>query len=192
MVTMSSKVLNKLPTKKLTKAQLKQVASFTDPGSVLTALDKEGWTIEESIKHLVDIAKGSREVVTKGDTEIEKEVKTSVQLNAIKYLNQLIIDAMKHSGLMVMATRKFVDDEGDEFKLSGQLVSSDLRSDEDHTTPEELTGKGHDSNGEENEEERNSLCTSKPPKGNSAEAGHFDGISTEGISEKENLGKDFL
>lgn len=124
---MAKNPIERTPHRRLTKKQLKQLASFTDPATVLAALAKEDWTIEESIQHIVDIAKG--EV---GGT------KTSTRLNAIKYLNQLIIDAMERSGLMIMASKKYVGKDGEEIRFSGHVVSSVLRGQKEQTTPAKL------------------------------------------------------
>lgn len=196
----------KTPCKRLTKKQLTQLASFTDPGTVLTALAKEGWSIEESIQHLVTIAKGDAE-----------GVKTSTQLNAIRYLNQLIIDAMERSGLMVMATKKFVGEGGEEMRFSGHVVSSVLRGQKEQTTPAELStdtieeenknGNTRSKNGKDGKDEggkgskksrknkgaESSLHSSKFPIGREAERGHFNGISKQdGSSADEGNSADFI
>lgn len=198
---MVKNVIEKTPCRRLTKKQLRQLASFTDPGTVLAALAKESWTIEESIQHLVSIAKGK-----------EEGIKTSTQLNAIKYLNQLIIDSMERSGLMVIATKKYVGEDGGEVRFSGQVVSSILRGQKEQTTPAQLstdiiekedkngesTSKkrknGKDERSEEGQEtavkegegrEESSLHTSKLPTGRETESGHFDGISRGDIGEPE-------
>ena len=185
----------KTPHKKLTKKQLGQLASFTDPGTVLAILAKEEWTIEESIQHLVKIAKG--DIVG---------AKTSTQLAAIRYLNQLVVDTMERSGLMVIATKKYVGPDGTEVRFSGHVVSSVLGEQKEQTTPAELkrdiievekspkngekNGSESSENGADGEDEshksgeerehQTGLHTSKSPTGREAEGGHFDGISREG------------
>lgn len=193
---MTKNAIEKTPHRRLTKKQLKELASFTDPGTILTSLAKEGWTLEESIQHLVSIAKG------------DGETKTSTQLNAIRYLNQLVIDSMERSGLMIMATKKFTGEHGEEVRFSGHVVSSVLRGQKEQTTPAELsTGilEKEDNNGndrrkngengkaegiEENKERKqdSSLHTSKPPTGRETESGHFDGIArrSEGDPNEDN------
>lgn len=186
--------IQKPPTRKLTKKQAKALASFTDPATILVALADEEWTVQKAIQHLVDIAKGSREVEEDGN-KIEKEVKTTTQLAAIKYLNQLIIDAMERSGLMVLATKKFVGEDGEEVRLSGHMVSSILRGQKEQTTPEELVTNiiteenenGQDSSKRKDEEDgrKSGLETSKPPTGKETDCGHFDGISKSGDYDTE-------
>lgn len=214
---MKSKSIERTPHRKLTKKQLRQLASFTDPGTVLAALAKEGWSVEESIQHLVVIAKGE-----------DEGIKTSTQLNAIRYLNQLIIDAMERSGLMVMATKKFVGEDGGEVRFSGHVVSSVLKEQKEETTPANLitdtipepnhkgdkkengipkNGDNRGKNGENGEDEslesgkggesgkvepQSSLHTTKPPTGREAKSGHFDGISKQGEDNISGSTGDFI
>jgi len=170
----------KTPRKKLTKKQLKQLASFTDPGTILASLANEGWTIEESIQHLVAIAKDEG-----------KKVKDSTRLATIKYLNQLVVDAMERSGMMMIATKKFVGEDGGEYKFSGHIVESVLRGQKEQTTPAELSTdiikkENEDENSKSEStkngegERKSSLHISKPPTGAEADNGHFNGISTSG------------
>lgn len=198
---MTKNAIEKTPSKKLTKKQLRQLASFTDPGTVLATLSKEGWTIEESIQHLVSIAKG------------EDGTKTSTQLNAIRYLNQLVIDAMERSGMMIMASKKYVGEDGEEVRFSGHVVSSVLRGQKEQTTPAELTtdviekeddnGNERSEDGEDGEDEGNkegkersqesSLSTSKPPTGREAKSGHFKGVAERSKGDpNENKSGDFI
>jgi hypothetical protein len=176
---MTKNEITKPPTRKLTKKQLKQLASFTDPGTVLSSLSEAGWTIEEAIKHLVTIAKGE-----------DKSAKTSTQLAAIRYLNQLIVDAMERSGLMLMASAKITGKGGEELRLSGHVVQSILGGQKEQTTPQELLkqkDKKDDSEKESQEEDipktkteeagEAGLHSSKFPTGAGVEGGHFDGIS---------------
>lgn len=197
---MKKKDIVKTPSKKLTKKQLKQLASFTDPGTILVTLSNEGWTIEESIKHLVSIANG-----------VDDESKPSTQLAAIRYLNQLIVDTMERSGLMVMATKKFIGKKGEEVRLSGQLVSSILRGQKEQTSLAELasgTNKNLNTKEEKNDnsrpkrigpdsgrqkgESRSDLHTSKAPTGQQTEDGHFNGISQDNASSFIDKTGDFL
>ena len=116
-----------LATRKLTKTQLLQLSTYTDPGTILAALKKKGWTINKAIEKLVDII---------DDTD----TKVSTQLAAIKYLNQMVIDAMERSGMMVIATRTIRGEDGEEVTFTGHIASSNLQGPTDHTTMEELTG----------------------------------------------------
>lgn len=118
-------------TKRLTKKQLNELANFVDPATILTQLARHNWTVEKAIENLVQIA-----------TDGTKE---STRLNAIKYLNTLLIDAMSRSGLMVLATKTMRGEAGEELKFSGRMVSSSLRSqsqdsgaDSDETTVDDL------------------------------------------------------
>lgn len=122
--------LDALKPSRLTKKQVEQLAAFTNPAALLRALLDAGWSMTGSMNELVDIARGGS-----SDT---------VRLAAIKYLNQLLIDAMDRAGLLVMATRKITDEEGGEVKFVGHLVSQQLSSVTLHqpeTTPEELQGE---------------------------------------------------
>ena len=136
-----------LAKRSLTKKQLGQLATYTDPGIILNALKKEGWTIQKAIQKLVEIADS-------------KDTKVSTQLAAVKYLNQMVIDAMERSGMIVMATKSTKSDTGEEATFTGHIVSSVLQGqNKSHTTMEELTGEAPEieepENGkeEENEEE---------------------------------------
>lgn len=186
-MTKSKNQIIRPPGKRLTKRQLRQLASFTDPSTILSELAKSGWTVEDSIRHLVEIAKGEKE-----------GVKTSTQLNALRYLNQLITDAMERSGLMVIATKKMVGEGGQEIRFSGQVISSILGNQENETTPTELR-EGKEHNGKDKEEDKeeskkegrrdrreDGLHSSKPPTGQEAAAGHYDGIARG----EENIGGD--
>lgn len=109
---------------KLTTVQMKQLANLTDTSAILATLQKLDWTIEESIKYIVEIARDAK--------------KEATRLNAIRYLNQLVSDTMEHSGLTVMATHKVIGEDGEEMSLTGHVVSSILRDQSEHTTEEEL------------------------------------------------------
>ena len=165
------------PLKRLTQKQKRELAAFTDPGTILSTLNRYGWTIEKSIEYLVKIA--------------EDSTKKSVQLNAIKYLNQLTIDAMQRSGLMVTATRLFKGGE-EEIKFTGHIVSNSLKNQKEgysrDTQPEDLlpiTVQKEQSNDESTEETEEteeteteidtSLC--KPPEGDSTGSDQFGGIA---------------
>lgn len=118
---------NPLATRQLTKTQLQQLSTYTDPGTILAALAKNGWTIQKAINKLITII----------DSE---DTKVSTQLAAIKYLNQMVIDTMERSGMMVIATKKILGDDGEEITFTGHIVSSNLQGTIGHTTLEELTG----------------------------------------------------
>lgn len=195
---MSNDIETITPVRKLTKKQLKELANFTDPGTVLSCLAEEEWTIDKSIEYLVAIAKGG-----------DKGTKTSTQLAAIKYLNQLVIDSMERSGMMVIATKKFVDEDGGELRFSGHVVSSILKGQKEHTKPEELTANiigRKKENGQCTEEHKDSgagsnqgakertsnLHTSKSPTGREAESGHFDGVSRGGNDSTDNNSASFI
>lgn len=182
---MTDYTIEKSPRKKLTKKQLAQLASFTDPGAILTSLAKENWTIQDAIRHLVSIAKGE-----------EDDVKVSTRLNAIRYLNQLITDAMERDGLLFTATKKFVGEDGEEIRFSGHVVSSVLKEQKEQTTAAKLNGDSkikEDTNEQRRSKHENgqreggdgegsgedSLHTTKSPTGRETEDGHFDGISRE-------------
>ena len=183
------------PQRKLNKKQLASLAAFTDPAAILSQLAKNGWTIEESIASLVSIAKEAD--------------KASVQLNAIKYLNQLTIDAMSRAGMIVTASRS-LGSGGDVTRFTGHMVSKSLKSQkegesdetdiEDLLLPTKETLKQEKQNDnqdnqetkkeetEEIEEEDNKedagndidMSICKPPEGDHHEGGHFDGISSAG------------
>ena len=103
-----------VPARKLNKRQVEQLVSFTDPSAILHILTKNKWSVEESIEKLIDIAKG--------------DVKESVKLGAIKYLNQLLLDAMGRAGLMVTAKSRLTDDDGNEITFTGRVVSKSLNT----------------------------------------------------------------
>ena len=121
---------NKLPTTKLTKPQLQQLSTFTDPGTILDTLNEEGWNIQKAIRYLVNIVEGTD--------------KDSTRLNALKYLNQLIIDCMERSGMMVLATKKTYGEAGEEVTFTGHVVQSILKDTSHHTTMEDLKGDNND------------------------------------------------
>jgi len=179
--------------KKLTQKQITELANFTDPGTILYVLGKSGWTIETAITNLVKIA-----------TDASKE---SVQLNAIKYLNTLVQDAMVRSGLMVTATRTMPGEDGSVTKFTGTMVSDSLKTqreipggESDTTTIDELVeikdiddGYTEEDNQETEEEQETNeadeergddgndgsidMSVSKLPEGKHADGGQFGGIS---------------
>ena len=115
--------------KKLTKKQLAELSSFTDPSVILKTLADNDWTVEKSIETLVDIAKNAN--------------KEATRLAATRYLNQLILDAMERSGLMVVAKSRALDSEGREITFTGKVVSKSLQDQKEmpstDTKPEEIT-----------------------------------------------------
>ena len=196
------------PSKKLSKKQLADLASFTDPGSILSILGEEEYTVDTAIRELVRLAKNE-----------SGEVKAPTQLAAIRYLNQLIEDTMERSGLMVIATKEYDTKDGGHVRFSGQVVSSVLEDQkEPETTSDELNDNqkqkvknvkskthrnikrkakdsdtGHAENLEAEEESGESgadLHTSKAPTGAAIEGGHFDGIS--GSGQPSSSSADFL
>ena len=177
------------PSKKLSKRQLAELASFTDPGHILSILAKEDWSIDTAIKSLVEIAKG--------------DGKESVKLGAIKYLNQMVIDAMSRAGMIVTATKRLTDGSGEEIKFTGSIVSNSLKSQKegqatDETQPEQIATiveKNNDIAREIQEEEKKQeeetkeddkesggesidMSLSKFPEAGGTHAGQFGGIST--------------
>jgi hypothetical protein len=191
-------------TRKLSKRQLAQLKTFTDPSVILDTLLKNNWTVEDSIVSLIEIAKGSG--------------KESVKLGAIKYLNQLLLDATERAGLMVVAKSRGIGPSGEEITFTGHVVSKSLRSQKESlivepviTSIEEITpviveaknaqekdeknqenqenqeenkeetenstagGDGDDSGATEDRDIDMSVC--KPPTGAHAEA-QFGGIAT--------------
>jgi hypothetical protein len=119
------------PTTKLTRLQVQQLSTYTDPGIILNSLARKGWNIDKAIDKLVDII---------DDTD----TKVSTQLAAIKYLNQMIIDAMERSGMMVMATKTIRGEDGEEVTFTGHMVQSQLQGPSSpQTTLADLTGKDY-------------------------------------------------
>lgn len=110
--------------KKLSRRHVRQLAKFTDPSSLLISLLKAGWNMDEQISAIVKISQNS-------DKPIQ-------QLNAIKYLNSMITEAMERSGLLVSATHKITDPSGeDSMVFSGKVVSSVLQDHDDHLKDKE-------------------------------------------------------
>lgn len=186
---------NPLVSKRLTKKQAAQLASFTDPAVILETLSRNNWTVEESIEKLVEIAKG--------------DGKESVKLGAIKYLNQLLLDAMQRSGLMVIAKKHTLNEDGTSMTFTGSIVSNSLKSQKEgfivedtDTKPEDIAppriiveaqenqenedGQDNQEAQEAQEEEKEAkeddageidMSVSKPPTGDHADA-QFGGIAT--------------
>ena len=171
--------------KKLTKKQLAELSSFTDPSVILKTLADNDWTVEKSIETLVDIAKNAN--------------KEATRLAATRYLNQLILDAMERSGLMVVAKSRALDSEGREITFTGKVVSKSLQDQKEmpstDTKPEEITPrlvrkteddseKDPEESPEKDEEgeghrEKDSLDseTCKYPEGTHDATGQFGGIA---------------
>lgn len=141
------------PTRRLTKTQLRQLAAFTDPGTVLNALKKQGWTINKMVKELVDIA--------------ENTEKDSTKLNALKYLNQLIIDCLERSGMMVMATKETLTEDGDKVTFTGHVVESILQGqrEQPQTTLDELKGEHYPDEEDNDDTEKKSRKKKGKTKG---------------------------
>lgn len=132
--------------RKLTKSQLYQLSTYTDPAVILATLKKEGWTVKKAIHELVDI--------------VENTDKDSTRLAALKYLNQMIIDCMERSGMMVIATKRIAGEEGEEVTFTGHVLSSVLQGPSDkQTTIEQLTGDDYPPDVEEPKDD-----TEKKPK----------------------------
>jgi len=173
--------------RKLTKKQLAELSSFTDPAVILKTLADNDWTIEKSITTLVDIAKNAS--------------KDSARLSATRYLNQLILDSMERSGLMVIAKSRSLGPDGEEITFTGRVISKSLKDQKElpstDTKPEELApplvirktedGKdlneknsGSDSDEEpEGRREKDSLDSEvcKYPEGTHDATGQFGGIA---------------
>ena len=171
--------------KKLTKKQLAELSSFTDPSVILKTLADNDWTVEKSIETLVDIAKNAN--------------KEATRLAATRYLNQLILDAMERSGLMVVAKSRALDSDGREITFTGKVVSKSLQDQKEmpstDTKPEEITPrlvrkteddseKDPEESPEKDEEgeghrEKDSLDseTCKYPEGTHDATGQFGGIA---------------
>ncbi|KKN04204.1 hypothetical protein LCGC14_1099760 [marine sediment metagenome] len=131
-----------LTTRKLTKGQIQQLSTYTDPGTILAVLKKKGWTIEKAVDKLVDII---------DDTD----TKVSTQLAAIKYLNQMVIDSMERSGLMVMASKTVRGEDGEEITFTGHMVSSNLQGPSSaQTTIEDLKGEDYPDKEQEDVQEK--------------------------------------
>jgi hypothetical protein len=174
------------PTRKLSKRQLAELAKFTDPSTLLATLAGHGWNVDDAIEGLVEIAKNAG--------------KEATRLAAIKYLNQLTLDAMNRAGLIVTASCRLSDGRGDEIKFTGHVVSDRLRSQKETEsqntqmpellTPKSLLDETNEQTEEDNKKEDQKaevleekdteepdmhLC--KPPEGEHDEAGQFDGIA---------------
>jgi len=122
-----SNPLAKAKPRKLSKSQLNQLATYTDPAVILSVLKKNDWTMAKCIENLVEIANNCD--------------KDSTKLAANKYLCQLVVDCMERSGMMVIATKKTFGDEGEEISFTGHVVSSVLQGPpSEQTTIEQLTG----------------------------------------------------
>ena len=179
--------LDTLPRRKLTKRQLAELSSFTDPAVILTTLYKYDWTIDKAIQQLVSIA-----------SDASKE---SVQLGAIKYLNQLMVDAMSRAGMIVTARAHGTGPGGEAITFTGSVISNSLKSQKeiDETEIDEIISiqkkeEPNDSIPEENPEEDQEgqevgeeILTAKPsdvdmhvakfPEGIHDATGQFDGIA---------------
>lgn len=114
---------------RLTAKQVQQLSTYTDPGTILAVLEEKGWTVNRAIEELIDI-------IDAADTKI------STKLAAVKYLNQMVVDAMERSGMMIMATKTFTGPEGEEVTFTGHMVQSNLQGPSSaQTTTKELTGE---------------------------------------------------
>ena len=188
--------LDTLPRRKLTKRQLAELSSFTDPAVILTTLYKYDWTIDKAIQQLVSIA-----------SDASKE---SVQLGAIKYLNQLMVDAMSRAGMIVTARAHGTGPGGEAITFTGSVISNSLKSQKEideteideiisiqkkeepndsipEENPEEDQEDQEDQEGKEGKEVGEEILTAKPsdvdmhvakfPEGIHDATGQFDGIA---------------
>jgi hypothetical protein len=167
-------------TRKLTPKQVSELSSFTDPGTILATLDNLGWSINKSLKYLVDIAKNAG--------------KESVRLGAIKYLNQMVVDSMERSGLMIVATIRNRDADGEMVRFTGRILSDSLRNQKEcpstdtqlvEIDPRLAVRKQHEADKETTTDEEETItdddtldtCVCKPPEGVHDATGQFGGIS---------------
>ena len=161
--------------------QLGDIASFSDPGTLLSIIQGEGWTVENSLKELIRLAKGPHLVETVDEDGAKsfrmRTVKPELQLRAIKYLNDLIEDALEKSGLMIMA-KKTISNNGESVTFSGHVVSSVLRGEDNQTQPSELVID----NGKENDN-GNSKTTTDPGKSTGKESRKIKRVESREVSD---------
>lgn len=185
--------LDTIPRKKLTKRQLAELSSFTDPAVILSLLSKYDWNIEKSIQNLVDIA-----------TNATKE---ATRLAAIRYLNTLQLEAMQRAGMIVTA-RGHIGPQGEEITFTGQVISNSLKSQKEAPaeetkideimevsviTKEETNAEVHEENKEKEEGQGSQkvgeeilkaepadvdMHVAKYPEGKHEADGQFGGIAT--------------
>lgn len=172
-----STALTKSKPRQLTKTQLTQLSTYTDPAVILDVLKKEGWTIKKAIHELVNI--------------IENTDKDSTRLAALKYLNQMIVDCMERSGMMVIATKRTFGEEGDEVTFTGHVLSSALQEPSDEqTTIEQLTGDDYPQDGKEVENDTETKPTKqRKTKKTSRRKSRGEGTSKPGDRPKRDGGR---
>lgn len=102
--------------KQLTGDEMLQLAQFTDISQVLDILKTKKWTGENELEELVAVANQNENLGAK--------------VSAIKYLRQLVYDALRASGMMVTATRKMQAEDGSTITFTTDLIAAALQKKE--------------------------------------------------------------
>ena len=109
---MNRNSLVKSVSEKLSTVQIQQLVQFTDMSVFLNTLDACNWTGTTEIEEILKIAK--------------QDMNLAAKLSAIKYLHELLKDAMETSGLLVRATKTIHNDNGDVLTFTADLVTAAL------------------------------------------------------------------
>ena len=120
------------------------LTSFVNPIPLLENLEKEGYTPSFAITEVVKLAK--------------QDENLTIKLKAIRFLHQLVTEALQAAGLLVHAARTVKTEGGDTLTLSAELVAASL--------PKPQNPKGEPENETEKQNPKLSKPTGihKPPK----------------------------
>jgi len=158
---------NAIQLQNLDSEQLVALSEYTDPANLLEKLTVHDWTPDSEIRELIGL--------------IQQDDNLSVKLKALKYLRELVREAMEAAGLRAHVTRTQTTPDGEVLTLSADLVASSLAGthkelNRNSEQPDEVSGKleGEPKNGETNNEK----SRQRPAKSDYAERSKRAGKSS--------------
>ena len=122
---------------RLTPDQLQRLIGFSDPISLLEQLETCDWNNKEEIQQLVELAR--------------QEDNLNVKLRAIKYLRELLYQALEGLGLRVHAKRTLAGTDGSTISLSADLIAKALSDKPIKILPENIESEVAPPQGEPND-----------------------------------------
>lgn len=155
----------------LTVNQLRELGTYTNPADLLDRFDVYDWNHDSEIRELTELAKQNENL--------------SVKLAAIKYLGEVVRNAMKAAGLLVHATKTTKGMDGSTLTLTADLVAASLKG------PEPIKPKNE---GKENENgiRRNNTGGNDDKRDGADDNGGADGKAgdTDGTTDPQDEGEE--
>jgi hypothetical protein len=125
-----------------------KILRFEDVGALMETLEDEGWTADEEIRTLVQLA---RESANEG-----------IRLRAIKLLQTRRAEVLKAAGLLVQASRSRQEEDGSRTTLSANVVAAALGKFRDRKQEQEKVADGQENENKESQAEEGA-GTSRDP-----------------------------